>query len=189
METKINLYDYIFGRFERSSCDAHLKFKEDVIGWKAGHIIKKDKNGDDYSYPVIIKLLIPYDATRTYYADSSLEKYGKHRCERATVLGFYSYYTGKELKNLNEAYAFYGYHPSRCFIYLKGATVVPDDYRGEGGYFPGPWVCDGGIHFFYKKECAFAWMDYMADGYGVLRRKNNYLIRRQEYLKKLRGGT
>ena len=190
MEKKIiNLYDYIFGRWERSSCDAHLKFKNDAIGWKAGHIIKKDKNGDDYSYPVIIKLKIPYNATRTYYADSSLEKYGKHRCECAEVLGFYSYYTGEELTDLGEAYAFYGYHPSRRFVYLKGSLVVPENCGSERGYFNGPWVCDGGIHFFYEKECAFAWMDYMADSYDILRRKNSHVDLRREYLEELRGGT
>lgn len=188
METKINLYDYIFGRFERSSCDAHLKFKEDAIGWKVGHIIKKDKNGDDYSYPVIIKLKIPNDARRTYYADSYLERYGKHRCECAEVLGFYSYYTGEELTDLKEVYAFYGYHLSRRFVYVKGSRVVPNEYGGEGGCFSGPWTCDGGIHFFYEKDCAFAWMDYMADGYDVLRRKNSYLDANREYLEELRGG-
>ena len=129
------------------------KGKEE-IGWKVCV--------NSLSQPVLVKLLIPEDANRTWYINKKHEKYSKHRCARAKVLGFYSYYTGKEVTEQ--------YKKDNLYVYSMR------DYSFK--YIPGDWVksrwghmdnsiyyslsikvCDSGIHYFRTKESAYMWAD------------------------------
>lgn len=150
------------------------KTKTDKIGWKCAYIIKLKNKESGYlePYPVLVKLRIPYNSRRTVYCDSDFERYAKHRCDAVEVLGFYSYYTGKELKkpflgcpkdDVNAAYSLYSDEP----IYVKGYRIFPDSYDIK------PFVCSNGIHYFYEKESALIYMDWQCDSDYRLR-KNCY---------------
>ena len=150
------------------------KTKTDRIGWKGAYIIKLKNKESGYlePYPVLVKLRIPYNSRRTVYCDSDFERYAKHRCDALEVLGFYSYYTGKELEkpflgcpkdDVNAAYSLYSDEP----IYIKGHLIFPDSYDIN------PFVCSNGIHYFYEKESALIYMDWQCDSDFRLR-KNCY---------------
>ena len=156
------------------------KTKTDRIGWKGAYIIKLQDKKSGYlePYPVLVKLRIPYDSHRTVYYDVNSELYAKHRCDAAEVLGFYSYYTGKELKkpflgcpkdDVNAAYSLFSDEP----IYVKGHLIFPDSYDYN------PFVCSNGIHYFYEKESALIYMDWQCESDYRLR-KNAYWKFRKE---------
>lgn len=121
-------------------------------GYKMGVI--KYKNGK--LNPCIIKLEIPKEALRTEYATSTLNKFGKHRCSKARVLGFYSYYTGKKIK-INEARSSF----DSKFIYKLGETIYPDSFNMDFDMHDeiGWPVCAEGIHYFTNMKCAGFYAD------------------------------
>lgn len=140
---------------------------EDKIGWKAAFY----KNDKGQNIPVLIKLKIPAGARRLRYNDPLKEKYAKHRCERVIVLGFYSYYTGKEIKNLfcvNSLCAS-DYH---YYLGAFGHSEFPDKYTESLN------VCSNGLHYFNTKESALIYMDNhiaWSFDYRVFKpRKNTY---------------
>lgn len=141
---------------------------EDTIGWKAAFY----KNDKGQNTPVLIKLKIPAGARRLRYNDPLKEKYAKHRCECASVLGYYSYYTGKEIKNL---YTVRSLCASDSLYYFDGHghhLKFPDRYDQSYN------VCSNGLHYFNTKESALMYMDnYIAWSfdYRVFKpRKNTY---------------
>lgn len=146
--------------------DAKVVSSDDKIAWKGGYFyLTDDKTGKIVTYPVLIKLSIPKDAYRTHYGNKDCEQYAKHRCSYAKVLGFYSYYTGKELtKYDNEtAHTMFDCIPR----YKKGLCVKPDEYTISNC------VCGHGIHFFWSKTSAMLYLDG-AINKSDLRRKNSY---------------
>ena len=151
-------------------CDSNT----DIIAWKAGYYREKET-------PILIKLMIPKDALRTHYKDKEPEKYCKHRCSKAKVLGFYSYYTGKELKSVDKAHSMVIINGkdglNTRFEYRKGTMVYPDTFCTELS------VCSNGIHYFNNKQSAFYYMDSIL---GL----SDHRIRRYSHLVKkfLNGG-
>ena len=133
---------------------------EDQIGWKGAYIYDGKKHK---CKPILVKLYIPASAQRTRYYTENHERYSKHRCEVAKVLGFYSYYTGKELKSVKEALSFF----TGTNMYQKDCFVFPTYYSYRNI------VCGQGIHFFYEKKCALMYLDYMGSEYNYKLRKNN----------------
>lgn len=133
--------------FEKADDYSYVE-TEDKIGWKAAFY----RNNKGLNTPVLIKLKIPAGARRLRYNDSLKEKYAKHRCERVIVLGFYSYYTGKEIKNLSCASSLCasGYH---YYLGAFGHSEFPDKY--DESYK----VCSNGLHYFNTKESALMYMD------------------------------
>lgn len=182
MNKKDMIYDIIvYDPLERviSATETEELTKTDKIGWKGAYFIKKGKNGVVWAWPVLVKLRIPYTSFRTKYSEPNWERYAKHRCSSAKVLGFYSYYTGKELKkplssysngisNIDAAYSFFTDEP----IYKKGETVIPDEYDTH------IFVCSTGIHYFYEKESALIYLDWQFSKQYNLR-KNCYHIWRK----------
>ena len=147
--------------------DSKVVSSNDKIAWKGGYFyLKDDKTGKMVTYPVLIKLLIPKDAYRTHYRDKEFEQYGKHRCSYAKVLGFYSYYNGKELtKYDNEtAHAIFNHAP----LYKKGWEIKPDGYDTTSN------VCGRGIHFFWDKTSALMYLDNSIE-VPSYKRKNAYI--------------
>lgn len=137
---------------------------DEEIGWKGAYTFDTKK----LTYiPVLVKLLIPADSLRTKYYSDNAEQYSKHRCSVAIVLGFYSYYTGRELKKVVNATSFF----TDETLYFKGAPVSPNHYSCAKV------VCGQGIHYFYNKECALLYLDKKCNGYGWKLRKNNMLGR------------
>ena len=118
--------------------------KQPMIGYKAAFI--RYKNGK--LKPCIVKLLIPVDALYTIYYYKIDEKYGKHRCELAKVIGFLSYYTGKEIK-VTKAHSIFYKH----FCYELGEYVYP------GNFSVTFYTCSSGIHYFNFLESARCYMD------------------------------
>ena len=168
--SKKEIYNYVYGDSPKVADSAIRKCEEEEIGWK----LCKDNRGE----PVLVKLLIPTRAYRTYYKDPYCEKYCKHRCSRAKVLGFYSYYTGKEVTELykkNRLHVFSTHN--RDFEYVLGVTVLPE-WGGQRSllfYSKNLAVCDAGIHYFKTKESAYMWADLNMVSYfifsGMPRRK------------------
>ena len=157
------IFDHILGGNERSTVDRILKIKEDQIAWKGAYIWK---NGCRYPYPVLIKLLIPKDTVTTAYDEPFYEKYAKHRCSRAKVLGFYSYYTGKKLKNVFSAHSFH----TAMKIYFLDHYVFPESFsRLEI-------VCGHGIHYFNAKESALIYLDDECNYIQAKRRRNAFVL-------------
>ena len=109
----------------------------DQIAWKGAFIWKKGRK-----YPVIIKLLIPKDAARTVHYDKTKEAYCKHRCQYAIVKGFYSYYTGNELKSISYAHSF----ADKSYIYKIDTVAKPFLDFSLTLY-----TCESGIHFYKSK--------------------------------------
>lgn len=127
---------------------------EEEIGWKVCI--------DDNCEPVLVKLLIPKEAYRTWYRNKKYEEHSKHRCSKAIVLGFYSYYTGKEVtkqyeKNDNRVYSMC----NRSFRYCQNDWVLPEWSHTQSVlyYSRSTKVCDSGIHYFKTKESAYMWAD------------------------------
>lgn len=146
--------------------DAKVVSSDDKIAWKGGYFyLTDDKTGEKITYPVLIKLLIPKDAYRTHYLDKDFERYAKHRCSYAKVLGFYSYYTGKKLTGYDNetAYTIYDGKP----LYKIGFGVKPDAYTVAN------YVCGHGIHFFWSKTSALLYLDRSINS-ADLKRKNSY---------------
>ena len=154
------IFPYVDNNSHSQFVDEVRKFNKNEIGWKAAFIWK---NGEQH--PVIIKLMIPRSAMRTCYRDKISEKYAKHRCDHAKVLGFYSYYSGRELKNIEHAKSFYD-HAMR---YRKGLMVWPINNIFSKQLF----VCDRGIHYFYSKKSALIYMDSVSSFYRVKPRYNH----------------
>ena len=160
------IFDHIVGINERSGVDKFLKIEEDRIVWKGGFICK-----NDCKYPVLIKLLIPKGTVTTAYDEPFYEKYAKHRCARAKVLGFYSYYNGQELKNISSSYAFY----TARATYFLGHYVIPDYFSKLEV------VCEHGIHYFNAKESALIYLDFECDYIRIKRRQNAFISKRLIY--------
>ena len=138
------IFAYVAGLYERYSVDNISTSKKDQIGWKGAFIWKDNK-----VYPVIVKLWIPKKALRTVYDDKMNEKYSKHRCSHAKVLGFYSYYTGKEIKSVLKARSFHTGNEE----YFLNSYSFPDNFSKA------PAVCASGIHYFNTKESASIYVD------------------------------
>ena len=181
------IVELIHGYRQPTSASMNVQGHEDVIGWKGGfYIVFDEKLGAGKYMPVLIKLLIPKHAFRTAYFDRYHEKYSKHRCSQAKVLGFYSYYTGKEIKNLYGAYSFYastvfdteplsnGVTSCRFrdvhLEYFKDRDVLPNRY--DSGYQ----ICAGGIHYFYEKRSALLYLDQEILGWHMKPRYNSKLL-------------
>ena len=139
---------------------AHQMTTNEKIGWKGAYIFDAKKL---IYTPVLVKLSIPEGALRTVYYSDNAEQYSKHRCSVAIVLGFYSYYTGRELKKVANASSFF----TGESLYFKGAPVFPYHYSYRNI------VCGQGIHYFYNKECALLYLDEMCNERGYKLRKNN----------------
>ena len=168
---KDEIFEIVYRNSPRVADSAIRKCKEEEeIGWK----LCKDTRGE----PVLVKLLIPTRAYRTWYKDPYHEKYAKHRCSRAKVLGFYSYYTGKEVtdKYKKNCWHVFSIH-DKSFQYVPGTTVFPEwgGQRNPLLYSRSCGVCDSGIHYFKTKESVYMWADlYMASYFifsGVPRRR------------------
>ena len=148
--------------------------KNDRIGWKGAYMFTI--NNPYCVEPVLVKLRIPYKAYRTKYENSTHERYCKHRCSRAEVLGFYSYYTGKELNTdiiLDKiVWSLWTGTP----YYIKGKMVRPNLYYNLGSE-----VCGSGIHYFYEKESALMYLDWEFNDFSCLR-KNAYRRFPQHYV-------
>ena len=155
------------------------KGKEE-IGWKVCI--------NSLSQPVLVKLLIPEDANRTWYKNKKHEKYSKHRCARAKVLGFYSYYTGKEVTEQYKKDNLYVYSMlDNSFKYIPGNWVVPrwKKFMDNSIYYSlSLGVCNSGIHYFRTKESAYMWADlhvvsaftfYCSPRHNAYRRVEEYL--------------
>lgn len=134
----------------------HVEDK-DMIAWKGAYIHVKHRG----MIPVLVKLLIPAGTSRTQYSVKGQEKYSKHRCARAKVLGFYSYYTGKKLKTVYTACSFY----TDTQMYTIGKLVLPSSYSKQKQ------ICAPGIHYFNTKECAMIYVDIECVKHGMLLRK------------------
>lgn len=136
--------------------DGIKRIRQPTIGYKAAFIYYK--NGK--LKPCIVKLLIPAGARYTFYRDESYEKYGKHRCTCAQVIGFLSYYTGKEIK-VTKAYSiFYNW-----FCYELGKVVRPTNFSIINS------TCAGGIHYFNSLEAARCYIDSILCSYKYEFRK------------------
>ena len=139
--------------------------KNDRIGWKGAYMFTIDNPYYTTPTPVLVKLRIPYRAHRTKYENPVHEKYCKHRCSRAEVLGFYSYYTGKELNTdiiLDKiVWSLWTGTP----YYVKGEMIRPTRY-----YDFEPEICGSGIHYFYEKESALMYLDWEFENYTCLRK-------------------
>lgn len=134
--------------------DSVIHKGEEEIGWKVCI--------NSYFEPVLVKLLISKDANRTWYKNKKYEKYSKHRCSQAKVLGFYSYYTGKEVTEQYKKGNCYAYSlRDNSFRYIPGEWVKPRwAYMENSLYYSfSPKVCDSGIHYFKTKESAYMWAD------------------------------
>ena len=144
---------------------AHQRDTEVKIGWKGAYAfdVKTWKHT-----PVLVKLAIPADALRTMYYTDGAEKYSKHRCSYVQVLGFYSYYTGKELKKVSEARSFF----TMKTTYMKGALAFPGHYSYRNA------VCGQGIHYFYNKESALIYLDNICNEHDYKLRKDNMWARK-----------
>lgn len=183
---RIHVVDLIFGERQPITTDLNTQGSEDVIGWKGGFYIKHNIKTGIYEYiPVLIKLLIPKYAFRTAYSNPDNAKYSKHRCSEAKVLGFYSYYTGREIKYLNGAYSFFGTtvlenepfigdemytcsFKTIFFEYFKNRIALPNCYdRGLS-------VCSNGIHYFYEKQSALLYLDQEVPGWCMKPRYNSF---------------
>ena len=153
---------HVYGFYERHIIDGIHTSKEGQIGWKGAFIRKNDK-----VYPVIVKLWIPKNAWRTTYDDKISEKYAKHRCSRAKVLGFYSYYTGKKLKSILKARSFHTGNEE----YFLNKYSYPDDFSKM------ELVCASGIHYYNTKKSASTYVDFqMLFRLGKMRRNSIFLV-------------
>ena len=124
--------------------DNIIRTKQPIIGYKAAFI--EYKNGK--LKPCIVKLSIPASALYTIYYREPYEKYGKHRCASAVVIGFLSYYTGKEIKVTKARSIFYNY-----FYYKLSDYIFPAYFSVSCS------TCAGGIHYFNFLEAARCYMD------------------------------
>ena len=149
MDSYIKAYSYSLGFHSNTYVNKIGMSNVDQIGWKGAYYI--DKNGT--KQPVLVKLLIPKSSIRTKYVNSLEEKYAKHRCDCAKVLGFYSYYNGNELKNVKVAISF----SDNDFYYRKNRYVRPVRKFSKEVL-----VCASGVHYFYSKTSAFVYMDYFS---------------------------
>ena len=166
------VYSYAVGKHSGIYANEIKKEEEDQIGWKGAFIRLGDSIHPvgDTRCPVLVKLSIPKDAWRTFFKDKTREKYSKHRCSYAKVLGFYSYYTGKELKNVRCAYSFFD-----CwFEYRKDFNVFTKD----NSFGSSLRICERGIHYFNTKESARVYMDYSAEFKNFPIRANHVDIER-----------
>ena len=148
---------YIVGATSSMLNTASHSEDKDMIAWKGAYIYAKHRG----MIPVLVKLLIPAGTPRTQYYAKDLEKYSKHRCARAKVLGFYSYYTGKKLKTVYNARSFY----TDTQMYTIGKTVLPSWYSKQKH------ICATGIHYFNTKECAMIYIDIECFKLGMPLRK------------------
>ena len=158
--SKINelaMTNYVTGATSTQLNTASYSEYKDMIAWKGAYIHVKHRG----IIPVLVKLLIPAGTLRTQYSVKGQEKYSKHRCERAKVLGFYSYYTGKKLKTVYNACSFYTDTP----MYTIGKMVRP------GWYSTQKHICAPGIHYFNTKACAMIYVDIECVKYGMRLRK------------------
>ena len=130
-----------------SFADNVARIGEEEIGWKVCV--------NSLSQPVLVKLLSPKDAYRTSYKNTHYEKYSKHHCSKAKVLGFYSYYTGKEVTEQ--------YKNGNCYAHSlrdNSFRYIPNDWVKPRLYYSfSTNVCDSGIHYFRTKESAYMWAD------------------------------
>ena len=147
---------YIVGATSSMLNTASHSEDKDMIAWKGAYVCVKRRG----MIPVLVKLLIPAGALRTQYSVKGQEKYSKHRCSQAKVLGFYSYYTGKKLKTVYNACSFYTKTP----MYRIGNTAVPSSYSKQKQ------ICAPGIHYFNTKECAMIYVDIECVKHGMLLR-------------------
>lgn len=147
--------------------------KKDMIGWKVVFITMFNSEiGSEYGpyqVPILAKIRITSFTNRTKYNNPLEERYAKHRCGLAKVIGYYSYYTGKEIKKLiapprsSEV-------PSFRYPSVLPGYVVPDYYDY------GTSICSHGIHFFYEKQSALIWGDMMCCRNG-LKLRNQAFVR------------
>lgn len=166
-DSKQDIIDCIFGQMDFFLLDdATVVSSGDKIAWKGAYLrLDDNKTGKKIEYPVLIKLLIPQDAVRTHYCNKFFEQYAKHRCSHAKVLGFYSYYTGKELIKYNDKIARSVYN--NVPLYEIGSYVRPDMYSWRLS------ACAHGIHFFWSKTSALLYLDQMCYLNDWKIRKNN----------------
>ena len=158
--SKINelaMNNYVTGAVSTQLNTALHVEDKDMIAWKGAYICVKHRG----MIPVLVKLLIPAGVPRTQYSVKGQEKYSKHRCAQAKVLGFYSYYTGKKLKTVYTACSFYTDMP----MYTIGKMVLPSWYSKQKH------ICAEGIHYFNTKACAMIYVDIECVKYGMLLRK------------------
>ena len=154
---EIAMNNYVTGATSNMINTAMHVEDKDMIAWKGAYISVKHRG----MVPVLVKLLIPAGAPRTQYSVKGQEKYSKHRCARAKVLGFYSYYTGKKLKTVYNARSFF----TDTQMYTIGKTVLPASYSIQRQ------ICAPGIHYFNTKECAMIYLDIECVKYGMPLRK------------------
>lgn len=168
--SKINelaMYNYVTGATSTQLNTASYSEYKDMIAWKGAYIHVKHRG----MIPVLVKLLIPAGTLRTQYSVKGQEKYSKHRCAKAKVLGFYSYYTGKKLKNVYNAYSFY----TDTQFYTIGKTVLPAWYSRQ------KCICAPGIHYFNTKACAMIYVDIECVKCGMLLRKYKLPLNFQKF--------
>ena len=151
--TRHDIFHFVYKDSPTRANSVIHKGKEE-IGWKVCIINSRQ--------PVLVKLLIPRNAYRTLYRNKYYEKYSKHRCSEAKVLGFYSYYTGKEIteqykKGVHYVESMY----NRSFRYIPNDWVKPEwaCFQSSSYYSRSNKVCDSGIHYFKTKESAYMWAD------------------------------
>lgn len=92
--SEVAMSNYVTGAASTMLNTATHSEDKDMIAWKGAYIYVEHRG----RIPVLVKLLIPAGTYRTQYHNTDFERYAKHRCSKAKVLGFYSYYTGKKLK-------------------------------------------------------------------------------------------
>ena len=168
--------------FKRTNSDSYAdradyRPRKNMIGWKVVFIrrisLSTDSPIDDeigLSYadkfvPILAKLRISAKTCRTKYNDPLKEKYGKHRCSRAEVIGYYSYYTGRKIKVPTERIESCN-NSLFSYPHKLPADVIPNRYD------PTTHICSSGIHFFYEKQSALIWGDIVCAHNGLVLRKN-----------------
>lgn len=170
-ELENEIKDKHFRMVDFGWCDGISAGAEKQIVYKAAIVRKNGK-----IKPVIIELELPKKALRTYYKYPYAEKYGKHRCSFAKVIGFRSYYTGRPIKIDSARSLMY------AFYYYKNQAVFPGDFNNS------LMACSSGIHYFNNLESARCYADqtFMGNTSGVKLRKNSIY---EYWVKKNRQGV
>lgn len=163
----------IIDSFDGYASTSHYCPSKDMIGWKVVFMPKfNSEPGLKYIThytPILAKLRIPHSAHRTKYNDPLKERYAKHRCELVEVIGYYSYYTGKEIKQLIAPPMSFE-DPRFRYPSALPEYVIPDYYDSSLR------ICSHGIHFFYEKQSALIWGDMLCCNNEILLRKQAFVL-------------